>query len=78
MRQSPVKQFEKRFSQGLEVHYSQNVLTPSEHEYRSESLRKAIREALKAILKREPTDDEISGRVDISKVVRMSRRRKSA
>lgn len=78
MRPSPVKQFEKRFSQGMEVHYSQDVLTPSEHEYRSESLRTALREVLTALLKREPTDDELSGRVDISKLIRFSRRKKTA
>ena len=75
MRQSPDKQFEKRFPQGMEVNYSQEVVTPSEHEYRSESLRIAIRGALKAILKREPTEDEVFGRVDISKVIRISRRK---
>ena len=76
MRHSPEKQFEKRFTQGLEVNYSQEVLTPSEHEHRSESLRKAIRGAFKALLKREPTDNELSGRVDISKLVRFGRKKK--
>lgn len=75
MSQNAVKQFHKRFAKGIEVRYAKSQGSPAEQEFRNLSLRKAIREVFKGLLKRDPTEEELSGHVDISKLVRLPRRK---
>jgi len=63
MGQRANKQFEKRFKGGIEFHFADQPLSPCEQEYRNGCLRKAIIEVFKAMLGREPTQDEILGLV---------------
>lgn len=56
---------EERFPNGIQVNYAKEPLSPSEQEYRNKCLREALFQLLKAVLGREPTQDEFFGRVKI-------------
>ena len=60
--------FKKRFGdpERIEIKFAKDKLSPSEESYRSEQLSKACVEVLRGVLGREPTQDEILGKVDIS------------
>jgi hypothetical protein len=61
--------FKRRFGDParIKIEYAKDKISPSEDEYRSEQISKAYAGVLKGILGRESTQDEILGRVDISK-----------
>lgn len=59
------KYLEERFPNGIQVNFSTEPLSPSEQEYRNKCLREAIFQLFKAVLGREPTQDEFYGRVKI-------------
>jgi len=63
--------FKKRFGdpERIKVQYSKDKVSPSEGSYRNEQLSKAYVDVLRGVLGREPTHDEIIGKVDISKKV---------
>jgi len=61
MGQRANKKFEKRFKGGIEIHFADQPLSPCEQEYRNACLRKAITEIFKAMLGREPTQEELLG-----------------
>lgn len=61
MGQRANKKFGDRFKGGIEIHFADQPLSPSEQEYRNSCLRKAVTEIFKAILGREPTQDELAG-----------------
>lgn len=60
--------FKKRFGDParIEIRYAKGKILPSEELYRSDQLSKAYTGILKGILGREPTQDEILGKADIS------------
>jgi len=61
--------FKRRFGDParIKVRYATDKMTSSEDLYRSEQISKAYAGVLKGILGREPTQDEILGKVDVSK-----------
>lgn len=61
--------FKRRFGDParIKIEYAKDKISPSEDSSRSEQLSKAYSGVLKCILGREPTQDEIIGKVDISK-----------
>ena len=61
--------FKKRFGDParIEIRYAKEKISPSEELYRSEQLSKAYAGVLKGILGREPTQDELLGKIDINK-----------
>ena len=61
MGERATRQFEKRFKGGIEINFVDQPLSPCEQEYRNGCLHKAILEIFKAILGREPTQDELVG-----------------
>ena len=63
--------FKKRFGdpERIKVQYSKDKVSTSEGSYRNEQLSKAFVDVLRGVLGREPTHDEIIGKVDISKKV---------
>lgn len=64
--------FKRRFGDParIEIEYAKDKISPSEEAYRSEQISKAYAGVLKGILGREPTQDEIIGKTDISKINR--------
>lgn len=63
--------FKRRFGDPgrIEVKYETGKLSPSEELYRSEKTTVAYAEVLRGVLGREPTQDGIIGKVDISKML---------
>ena len=61
-----LKNFKKRFEGRITVTYQQKPLEPAEQKFRDERLVKAYTQVLTGILKREPTQEELLGLVDIS------------
>ena len=61
--------FKKRFgdSERIEIKFEAGKLSPSEEARRNEATATAYVDVLRGILGREPTHDEIIGKVDISK-----------
>jgi len=68
------KYLEERFPNGIQINFDREPLSPSEQEYRNKCLREAIFQIFKAVLGREPTQDEFYGRV---KIVIPKRRKRS-
>jgi len=66
MGQRAIKTFENRFHNGIEINFAKQEQSPAEQEYRNKCLRDAIFQIFKGVLGREPTQDELSGRVKIS------------
>ena len=64
--------FNRRFGDParIEIEYAKDKIASSEEAYRSEQISKAYTGVLKGILGREPTQDEIIGKTDISKIIR--------
>ena len=62
--------FKRRFGDParIKIEYAKDKMSPSEDEYRSEQISKAYVGVLKGLLGREPTQDEILGQKDISKI----------
>lgn len=62
--------FKRRFGDParIESRYAKDKISPSEDAYRSEQISKAYAGVLKGVLGREPTQDEILGQKDISKI----------
>ena len=60
--------FKKRFGDParIEVQYAKDKISPCEESLRSEQLSKACVDVLRDVLGREPTQDEIIGKVEIS------------
>ncbi len=61
-----VSQFEKRFDDRISVVYANDTRNLAEQDAQEEVLAKAIAQVMAGILKREPTQDELLGLVDIS------------
>lgn len=61
-----VSQFEKRFDDRISVVYAGDTHNVAEQDAQEEVLAKAIAQVMAGILKREPTQDELLGLVDIS------------
>jgi len=61
--------FKRRFGDParIKIEYAKDKISPSEEAYRSEQISKAYAGVLKSVLGREPTQDEIIGKVDIAK-----------
>lgn len=59
--------FKRRFGDParIEIEYNKDKISPFEDSYRSEQLSKAYAGVLKGILGREPTLDEISGKIGV-------------
>lgn len=66
MGEKAVKQFNTRFKKGIEVRFAEDSLCPSEQEYRSWCLHKAITDIFSELLGRTPSEEELSGHVDIA------------
>lgn len=64
--------FKRRFGDParIKIKYAKNKLSPSEGSYRNKQIATAHADVLKGILGREPTQDEILGKEDISKTLR--------
>ncbi len=60
--------FKRRFGDParIEIKYAKDKLSPAEKSYRNEKMATAYVEVLRGILGREPTQDEILGKVDVS------------
>lgn len=69
MGRSTSDNFKRRFGDParMEVKYEPCKGSPSEDTCRSEQLSKAYAGVLKGVLGREPTQDEILGKIDVSK-----------
>ncbi len=67
--------FKKRFGDPsrIKIKFATEKLPPSGELYRSEKMTTAYAEVLRGVLGREPTQDEILGKVDISKSLRKNR-----
>ncbi len=66
--------FQKRFGDRISVIYTDKTPPPAIQKIQNEFLAKAIFQVLSGILNREPTQDELLGRVDLSTA---KRRRKT-
>ena len=66
MRQAITKNFQKRFEGKIVVAYRKKPMEPSEQQIQNTRLSKAFTQVLSGILKREPTQEELLGIVDIS------------
>jgi len=53
--------FHEKFSKGFEIRYAKSPMDPSEQRYQNQLLVKAVRDVLRGILHREPTEEEILG-----------------
>jgi len=53
--------FHDKFHKGFEIRYAKSPMDPSEHRYQNQLLVKAVREVLRGILHREPTEEEMFG-----------------
>ena len=62
--------FQKRFGGRITVVYAEKPLTPAVQKIQNETLTRAITQVLAGILKRDPTQDELLGLVDIASVRR--------
>ena len=64
--------FKKRFGDParIEIKFAKDKLSPSEEAYRDEKTTAAYVDVLRNLLGREPTHEEIIGKVDISKNLR--------
>ncbi len=64
--------FKKRFGnpERIEIKFKTGKLSPSDEARRNETTATAYVDVLKGVLGREPTHDEIIGKVDISKKLR--------
>lgn len=81
MGRSIADNFKKRFGgtgPKFECQYPKGRKTLSERKYRNQRLADVYRELLKSILGRDPTDDELFGRVDISKLKKITLNKGSA
>ncbi len=58
--------FHKRFGGRISVSFRDRPFQPAESKAQNEALCKAIAEVMAGILKREPTEEELLGVVDIS------------
>ena len=63
-----VSQFQKRFRDRITVVYADKPRTAVEQQVHGETLAKAVTQVITGILKREPTQEELLGIVDISGV----------
>lgn len=61
-----VSQFQKRFGDRITVVYADKPRTAVEQQVQGETLAKAVTQVIAGILKREPTQEELLGLVDIS------------
>jgi hypothetical protein len=61
-----VSQFQKRFRDRIIVVYADKPRTTVEQQVQGETLAKAVTQVIAGILKREPTQEELLGLVDIS------------
>lgn len=61
-----VSQFQKRFRDRITVVYADKPRTVVEQQVQGETLAKAVTQVIAGILKREPTQEEVLGLVDIS------------
>ena len=66
MRHSIAQNFQKRFEGKIEVAYREKPLEPAEQQIQNTRLLKAFTQVLSSVLKREPTQEELLGIVDIS------------
>ena len=66
MRHSITRNFQKRFEGKIEVAYREKPLEPAEQQIQNTRLLKAFTQVLSSVLKREPTQEELLGIVDIS------------
>lgn len=71
-RKSAKENLKQRFGDPMrvDVNYSKNTISLSEEDYQSKRLSKAYVEVLRGVLGREPTQDEILGKKDISAKLR--------
>lgn len=60
--------FQKRFGDRINVIYADKTPPPAIQKIQNEFLAKSIFQVLSGILKREPTPDELLGRVELSTV----------
>ena len=61
-----VSQFQKRFRDRITVVYADKPRTAVEQQVQGETLAMAVTQVITGILKREPTQEELLGIVDIS------------
>ena len=61
-----VSQFQKRFGDRITAVYADKPRTAVEQQVQGETLAKAVTQVIAGILKREPTQEELLGLVDIS------------
>lgn len=66
MGEKAVKQFKTRFSKGIEIRYAENAAGSGEQEYRSRCLSNAVRDVFSELLGRTPSEEELSGNLDIT------------
>ncbi len=61
--------FNRRFGDParIKIEYAKDKISPSEDEYRSGQISKAYAGVFKGVLGRDPTQDEIIGKIGISK-----------
>ena len=60
--------FKKRFGDRVGMVYMIRPLTASGHKLQNEALAKAVAQVLTGILKREPTNEELLGAVEIKSI----------
>ncbi len=61
-----VSQFQKRFGDRITAVYADKPRTAIEQQEQGETLAKAVTQVIAGILKREPTQEELLGVVDLS------------
>jgi hypothetical protein len=61
-----VSQFQKRFGDRITAVYADKPRTAVEQQEQGETLAKAVTQVIAGILKREPTQEELLGLVDLS------------
>jgi len=69
MSEKILKNFQKRFVNGISVAYLKKPLEPAEQKFRDSRLAKAYEQVLAGILKREPRQEELLGLVDIEPII---------
>lgn len=65
MGQRVTKNFERRFADKISVYFPEKVPEPVEQEIRNTKLVKAFTDVLSGILKREPTQEELLGIIEV-------------
>lgn len=65
-----VSQFQKRFGDRISVVYAERPRNLAEQKMQSEELAKAVTQVMAGILRREPTQEELLGLVDLSEAER--------